>query len=290
MNRRILVTGATGKVGTETLKQLSLFKGEGWITRAALHSDEKKSTLAGIADETVLFDFESEELIAKALAEVDTLFLITPPHFKQVDWATSVIDHAVRAGVKRVVRLSVIAAGMEPGIQIGRWHREVEEYLANAGMEYTILRPGPFMQNFLGMYPRQNGSYSMNASNAVVNHIDVRDVALVAAKVLLENNEGRHNGKTYAITGGGGISFAQATEQIGKITGRSIDYKDETPESVATQMQNMGRPPWLIEVLLELFETMGKGGVAKVLPTYSEFTDKANTTFDQFVSDYKASF
>ena len=61
------------------------------------------------------------------------------------------IRPAMRAGVRRVVKLSVLAADERSPVQLARWHRQAETEVASSGLGYTILRPPFFMQNFFAM-------------------------------------------------------------------------------------------------------------------------------------------
>ena len=69
------------------------------------------------ASEVVPFDFDERDSIVAALDGIEILVLITPPDRRQVDWAIKTIDIAKAQGVQRIVRMSVLAAAMEPGMR-----------------------------------------------------------------------------------------------------------------------------------------------------------------------------
>jgi len=62
------------------------------------------------------------------------------------------INEAKKNNVKHIVKLSVLDADAEPGILIGRWHRQEEKNIEEAGIPYTFLRSGAFMQNFINYF------------------------------------------------------------------------------------------------------------------------------------------
>ena len=77
--RRILITGATGAVGSEVVKQLASSSDKN-IIRAAVHSKNKVDKLKE-DNETVVdivtIDYNKPETIAHALNHMDRLFLVT---------------------------------------------------------------------------------------------------------------------------------------------------------------------------------------------------------------------
>ena len=276
MSAKILVTGATGKVGSELL---AVLQEKGIAVRAGVRNRDKAQAIAGPGTEIVDLDFEKPETLASALSGVDTLALITPPDHRQVDWATLAIDMAVQAGVERIVRLSVLAAQMEPGIQLGRWHRTVERYLQAAGPRWSIVRPGPFMQNFLGMYPSTDGHFSLPVGDARVCHIDVADVGRALAEVIIGQG---HDGKIYTVTGGEALTMDEATRILSRESGRDFGFSNVSPEITRQAMLDAGRPEWLTGILSQLFAALSTGAVAVTTPTLEELTGRGPTSFETF--------
>ena len=276
MSPRILVTGATGKVGRHLVQQLSQ---AGQTVRAGAHSPHKAGLLAAPGVEVVPFDFDDDASLRAALQGIETLVLITPPDARQVDWAIRTLDLAKAAGVKRVVRMSVLAAAMEPGIRLGRWHRTVERYLQGSGLEWTIVRPGPFMQNFLGMYPRGEAGFALPVGAASVNHIHVEDVARALSAVTLSRG---HAGKVYMVTGSQPLPLRDAVERL------SQDFRRSTPAEAREAWLESGRPAWFVEVLLELFAAFDTGAVGMETSTLEDLTGSKARGFEAFAEEQAA--
>jgi uncharacterized protein YbjT (DUF2867 family) len=154
VRRTILVTGATGNAGSEVVKQLvssfSSSSGQG-VIRAAVHSQNKadKFRQYGETVEIVNMDYDKPETIAAALNKVGKLFLLTLPSLNMTDISSKVVREAKKNGVQHIVKLSVFGADAEPGIIIGRLHRQEEKIIEESGITYTFLRSSAFMQNFL---------------------------------------------------------------------------------------------------------------------------------------------
>lgn len=209
----ILVTGATGTVGSEVVKQLTSPSSlsSGIRVRAAVHSKDKADRLRDenktieIAD----LDYNKPESVVDALNGVDKLFLVTPPAPNMNELTSSLIKEAKKIDLKHIVKLSVLDADAEPGIMIGRWHKQEEKNIEESGIPYTFLRSGAFMQNFINFFGQtiknQNAIYHP-AGDGKVGFVDVRDIAAVATKILLAKNNGNksnqeHEYKKYGITG-----------------------------------------------------------------------------------------
>jgi uncharacterized protein YbjT (DUF2867 family) len=145
----ILVTGASGTVGSEVVKQLtspSLLSSDSRI-RAAIRSKNKADKLRDENKivEIVNMDYDKQETIVDALNGVDKLFLLALPTPNMTEIASSLIKEAKKNDVKHIVKLSVIDADAEPGIMITRLHRQEEKIIEESGIPYTFLRVGAFM-------------------------------------------------------------------------------------------------------------------------------------------------
>jgi uncharacterized protein YbjT (DUF2867 family) len=103
----ILVTGATGTVGSEVVRRL-LAAGE--RPRALVRDPDKARERLGEQVEHVVGDLNRMETIGAALAGVDRLFLVTTQSSRQPEWERRVIEVATRGGVGQIVKLSVFRA------------------------------------------------------------------------------------------------------------------------------------------------------------------------------------
>lgn len=141
MAAKILVTGATGNVGAEIVKQL---RSRGYAVRVADVDPVKVQEMFSNSVEFALFDFARPETFAPALAGIEKMYLMRPPAISDVRrFIHPAIDAAASAGVKHIVFLSLI--GIEKNKIVP--HYKVEQYLLNSSMAWTFLRPSFFMQN-----------------------------------------------------------------------------------------------------------------------------------------------
>ncbi len=279
---KILVTGATGTLGSEVVKQLSA---TGTTVRMAIHTPEKGLKIEGKGIETVPFDFDNPESLRNALIGVEKLFLLTPVAMNMVGQVKSVINEAKAAGIRHVVRQS--AFGSEFGeTLLQRWHLAAEKEIVASGIPYTILRPNFFMQNYL-TYPAVHGVYYLPLGTARVSVVDVRDIASVAVKALRGKG---HEGHIYPITGPEAITAAEAVALIAKASGGHFMYVDTPPEEARKGMLAGGIPDWLADGLLELYTWARAGKMAEVLDTVEKVTGKKPHSFARFSRDYVKRF
>lgn len=285
MAQTILVTGATGTVGSAVVKALA---GTTHRVRVAARG-EKAAALQRAGLETVEMDFRRPESIKAALKDVDRAFLLTALTPDMADLGSAFVAAAKQAGVKHIVRLS--GAGAETkAIGLARWHRQVEEALEASGMAYTFVRPTSFMQNyanFLAQSIKSQGAYYLPHGNGKVAMVDARDVAAVAAKALAEDG---HEGQAYTVTGPVAISDNEVAQVLSDILGRPITYVDVPEEAAHSNMVGMGMPEVLASAMVELYRIERAGYVSTVSPVVELVTGRPARTFAEFAKDYAAAF
>jgi uncharacterized protein YbjT (DUF2867 family) len=285
MEPKILVTGATGTVGTEVVRQLAE---SGVAVRAAVRSIEKAEKKFKHPNvESVEIDFNDPESLDVAFKGIEKLFLLTPLTDDQVDFGRMLVEAAKKHGVRHIVKLSVAGAEREPGFYLGRWHRETERYIESSGIPYTFLRPGSFMQNFINYFPPEGGKIQLPLGQGKGSYIDVRDIATVAAKALTEKG---HEGKAYTLTGPESLSVAEVAEILSKVMDKHIEYVDVLEESERHSMIEMGMPEWMADAMMELHRITKSGNAAAVTDTFERVTGKKPRTFMEFAKDHESTF
>ena len=110
MESRILVTGATGNVGGEVVRELC---GCGAAPLAMVHAPEKGEPFADMGAEVCVADLRDPGLVRAALDGVDVLFMLMPVAPDMVAVGTALAQAAADAGVKRIVKLSALYAERE---------------------------------------------------------------------------------------------------------------------------------------------------------------------------------
>jgi uncharacterized protein YbjT (DUF2867 family) len=294
---RILVSGATGTVGSEVVKQLSSFSNVN-IKVGARSVEKIKDLESGNKVKGVHIDYDKPESLKEALKNIDKLFLLAPAVPNAQELESNLVNEAKKAGLRYIVKQSVMGADEDADVEIMRQHRKAEKIIEESGIPYTFLRPNEFMQNFINFHGhsiKNNNAFYLPQENAKVSVVDVRDIAAVAVKALTENgnNNNKNNNnknKKYLITGPEALSYHQMAEILSNATGKKISYVSVSEEEARAGMKEMGMDDWLINTLLELSNYFKKGHASQVSSAVEEVTGKKPVSFSQFANDYAQLF
>ncbi|HET9444411.1 MAG TPA: SDR family oxidoreductase [Acidimicrobiales bacterium] len=282
----ILVTGATGNVGSALLPRLAE---RGAPVRALTRSDAARARVEALGVEAVDGDLDDPGSLERAMKGCDHLFLLSPVGPDQMMREMGVVDAAVAAGVGHVVAVSV--TGADPGSQVSfaRWHSAVDDYLSQSGLDWTILRPAGFMS--LHLWPvytvrREGRWYGMTGDGAHA-FVDVDDVAEVAAVALTEAG---HQGRIYEVTGPEARSMPEYAAVLSEFAGRPVDYVDLPPEDFVARMTGAGVPVWMAESLGTLYWVIREGHAATVSNAVEEVTGRPPRSYRDFAAAHRDVF
>ena len=240
----ILVTGATGNVGSEIARQLIARKVP---FRIYVRDAEKAAAMIGTDGyDVAIGSFSDAEAFAAALNGITSLYMVTNQSDAFKADLKRMVAQIEAAGVERFVMLSA-EGDPDSDIFFVRRTGELEAVVRASALNWTFLRPDWFMQNFanfvaLGMvaFPEGPGKTSF---------VDVRDVAEIA---ILALTEATHGGRTYRLTGPDAMTFAQAAARISAVIGREIPFVGITPEQMRDALIAQGAEQWYAEMNAEM--------------------------------------
>ena len=277
----ILVTAATGTVGSEVIKQLQR---AGHQAVAAVRDVEEARQRLGPDVRLVRFDFTAPETYA-AFEGVKKLFLVRPPAISDVRRRINpAIDAARAAGAEQVVFLSLLGAEENPLVP----HRKIEKHLLASGMAWTFLRPSYFMQNLSTTHRRdvrERDEVFVPAGHGKTSLVDARDVAATAAKALTEEG---HAGRAYALTGAEALGYDAVAGVLSDVLGRRIAYANPSPLRFAYRMVRCGYPLGFVLVMVGIYTVARFGLAATVTPDLARLLGRPPTGFRTFAEDYRA--
>jgi uncharacterized protein YbjT (DUF2867 family) len=281
----ILITGVSGSVGKTVLGEVA----RSGQKHRALYRSKEEATRAPAGTDTVIADFADKASLAAALRGVESVYLVCSPIPDLVQLESNVIEVCEAAGVQRVVLNSALGAEDYPK-SFPSWHRKVEDKLKATKMAYCILRPNSFMQNVLAYFApsiRAQGAFHSSMRNARTSYLDVRDIAVVAAKAL---HGGDHHRQTYELNGPEALTYTEVAEKISKHAKIAAKYVDLPVEAQRKAMLAQGMPEWQVTALLELQEyyTGGKGGTLD--GALEGLLGRPPITMDQFLEEFAGEF
>ncbi|WP_448004637.1 NAD(P)H-binding protein [Agromyces bauzanensis] len=203
-----LIIGGTGKVGRRVAAELEA-RGEHVRVASRNRGD-------------IRFDWHDPSTFAPALAGTDAVFIVGPG--SATDWSpllAQLLDAAAAAGTRRAVLLSARAVEFLPDGAVDR----AERVLRDGPVEWTILRPAHFAQNFTeAMFTPVDDHVTAPVGDGREPFIDVADIADVAAAALTTTE---WEGETLELSGPTAITFEEAVGHLGSAQGRRITFSDE---------------------------------------------------------------
>ncbi|WP_344313215.1 NAD(P)H-binding protein [Fodinicola feengrottensis] len=282
----ILVTGAGGTVGSALLDELSAL---GHQPRRAFHSPAKTALASADGLDAVTIDFGQPDTLPAAMAGVQTVFLLGTSGPSQPEHEGNMVAAARAAGVRRIVKLSAWRAD-EDLTPIGRFHHASEQAVRTSGLAWTFLRPNFYLQNFtrrLAASIRDTGGFAQLASDAPIAFVDARDVAAVAARVLVEPG---HDEQAYELTGPAALTYAEAATAIGKVLGQPVVFRGLTAAQARAEMLADGIPAGFADILLEVSLAYQHGGADRLTTTVKDLTGREPISLERFVQDHREAF
>lgn len=194
----ILVTGATGNLGSATLAALRV--------RGVAATGGSRTPGEGMRH----LDFDDH--MSLDLSGVSTLVLVSAGYAEDdqvVGRHAAVLDAAVRDGVHHVVYTSLTTAGDHLGFALA--HRATERLVRASGLPWTILRNGLYAELFGGLLMWVEGGVESafgEGALAAVARADLADAAAIVAA-----NPAGHSGQVYDLVGTP-ITTGQVADQL----------------------------------------------------------------------------
>ncbi|AXS41393.1 NmrA/HSCARG family protein [Breoghania sp. L-A4] len=239
----ILVTGATGNVGSNVVEQLV---NRGAQVRVLVRDPAKASFPAGV--DIVQGDLLDVDSLRGAMTGVSTLFLLNGVVADEFTQALITLNVAREAGIERIVYLSVIHSDVYVNVPHFAGKFGVERMIEQMGMGATILRPAYYMDNEITIKDviTGYGVYPMPIGDKGLAMIDARDIGEIAAIELVRREESptplpltRIN-----LVGPDTLTGANAAAVWSDVLGREITYPGADTAGFEQNMRQF-MPGWM---------------------------------------------
>jgi uncharacterized protein YbjT (DUF2867 family) len=259
----ILVTGATGNVGSRLVRELCE---RGLSVRAFVRDDDRGRSVLGDDVELAVGDLSAREAIDAALEDVAQVFLSTPNHPDQLERECGVIDAAVAAGVQRIVKLSSVGAMAGSPAPFWDCHGRIEDHLRGSGIPSAILQASFYMSNIDVSAPRLFAP----AAGARIAMVDTADVAAAAAAMLADRPD---ETGTRLLTGPEVLTFDQVAEAL------SVQFVPVPDAAALEAMTAQGLPEWLAAGIVANFALLREGIAEGLTGDVRELTGREPRSF-----------
>jgi len=226
-------------------------------------------------------DFDQPHTLQDALRGADRLFLSHGTSPRQVANEIALIDAAVAAGVRQIVKLS--ALGPASRLNPFAWHMQIEAHLAQQPVASTVLRPSAYVD----ILKRAAGQIAADfwagaAGEGRVNFIDTRDIADVARVALLEEFSSESQ-RAYHLTGPRAWTMRQVADQLSSLLGHPIVYNHRSPEEQRAALLADGLPPLVADLLVGLDQVFRESVLGETTSTVEALTGKPPRTLQQWL-------
>lgn len=232
------ITGASGHLGRLAVEELLTRGVPAGDVVAVVRTPSKATDLAARGVQVREGDYSRPETLTAALTGVDRLLLVSSSEPGQrVAQHTNVIQAAAAAEVSRVAYTSMLNADASTNPLVGE-HQDTEQALRAAGVPFTLLRPGWYIENYteqLGQY-LQRGEIVGAAGSGQISAATRQDYAAAAAASLLDDQDGN---RTYEL-GGPAFDLTQLAQVISEVTGTPVTYRDLSVEEYVASLQQTG--------------------------------------------------
>ncbi|WP_420994180.1 SDR family oxidoreductase [Cupriavidus sp. 30B13] len=284
---RILVTGATGKVGTALVRYLRAEPGLEIV--AGVRSPHRA---AGLGVATAHLDFDRPETLAPAMEGVDRVFMMTAYTVDMFRQSKDFVNAARRAGVKHIVHLGACGDD-DTRVAHWGWQQFVERYIEWAGFSFTHLRPDIFMQNLLGYggsRPVSEGLVRHYVGDARISWVDCDDVAAVAALCLKQPEP--HAGKTYRLASDV-KTFHEVAGTLSQVVGKPFAYEPRPAREFIDKVTAAGADPAYMYSAYENYAEYSAGKTPEPGAPFGVLAGllgRRGTTWAEFAARHRAEF
>jgi uncharacterized protein YbjT (DUF2867 family) len=277
---KILVTGGTGRVGSEVVKAL---KRRGATVRALVRK-EGASLPAGV--EVALGDLLDPVSVQKALQGVDKLYLLNAVTPDELTQGLIAYDLAKKMELEHIVYHSVFRVDKFKDVPHFASKFAIESAMREFNVPFTIIRPNYFFQNDaslkepltkMGIYPMPLGSVGISA-------VDVRDIAEAAAIALTVDG---HKGKTYNLNGPKALSGPEVASIWSRTLDKQIRYAGDNMDAFEEQMRR-NAPSWSAFDIRMMFQGyLERGFVAEAgdVGALTELIGHAPRSYEDFARE-----
>jgi uncharacterized protein YbjT (DUF2867 family) len=267
----ILVTGATGVIGSQVVRHLAQ---QGAEVRGLSRDPAKAQMPPGV--EAIAGDLTDTASLIPAFEAVTAVHLINFGNGQPLSNAAEIVALAAKAGARKA---TLLRGGFPTGI---------EAALQSSDLEWTFIQPVEFMAGVLDWAPsiraesvvREAFPHSRSAM------VDESDVGAVIAAVLTGDG---HAGKSYTVTGPQALTVPEKVRILAEVLGRDIAYIELTEQQARDRWHDQGMPDEVVEYLVAAHRDTPEIGYT-VLPTVQELTGRPARTLADWTADHAAIF
>ena len=278
----ILVTGGTGTVGSEVVRQLAA---RGEDLRVLVRSEERSKGLP-VGARGVVGDLDNRQSLDRAMQGVDKLFLLTPLSQTERQEGINAVDAAKAAGIRHIVYMSVQNVEKCPEAPHFKSKIDIQAAIEKSGIPYTYIMPNNFYQNdvWFKQVMLDHGIYPQPFGDTGLSRVDTRDIAEAVVNALTQPG---HTGKRYALVGPDVLTASQTASIWGRALNKEIAYGGDDLDAWEKQAKQ-GLPGWMVDdfkIMYAFFQRKGLAATKDDLAQTRQILGREPRTFEAFARD-----
>jgi NAD(P)H dehydrogenase (quinone) len=254
---KILVTGATGKLGTKVVETLLKTVPANQLA-VSVRNPEKAEELRTRGVDVRQGDFDRPETLDTAFAGIDRLLIISADgdNETRIRQHSNAVVAAERAGVKFIAYTS-LANAKESKNFLAPTHQATEESILKTGIPYSFLRNNWYLENEISSIQgvQAGAPWVTSAGNGKVGWALQQDYAEAAASVLSGNG---HENTIYELSGKL-LTQEELASAVGNVLGKEVPVQQVDDATYADIMKSVGLPDFLIPMLIDIQKGVREG-------------------------------
>jgi NAD(P)H dehydrogenase (quinone) len=262
---RIMVTGATGGLGSTVANHLLRLAPESLLAVSVRQSEAARS----LSDRGVAVrqgDFDIPSTLAAAFDGAERLLIVSTRggNDERIRQHRNAIGAAVSAGVARIYYTSIVQRSGS-AFAVAEGHLQTEQDLAGCGVSYTVFRNGQYMENlpmFLGW--GLVGDRLELPRDGPTTWVSRLDLAEGIARIMLAPED--EPSRSLTLTGPEAIDFARVAAIAGSVLGRSIERTIISGDEFVERLVRKGLPIGLALMFESGFRSRARGELGLVSP------------------------
>ncbi|MBD2868586.1 SDR family oxidoreductase [Paenibacillus arenilitoris] len=256
---KMLVTGATGKLGTKIVEALLKSVPASQLA-VSVRNPDKAERLRARGVDVRHGDFDRPETLDAAFAGIDRLLIISADgdNDTRIRQHGNAVAAAARAGVRFIAYTSLADAG-ESSIFLAPVHRATEEAIAKTGIPYSFLRNNWYLENELGGIQGviAGAPWVTSAGSGKVGWALQQDYAEAAAAVLAGVG---HENTIYELSGKL-LTQEQLASALGDVLGKEVPVRQVDDDAYADIMKGAGVPEFVLPILVGIQQGIREGAL-----------------------------
>ncbi|MCR2807370.1 SDR family oxidoreductase [Paenibacillus soyae] len=256
---KVLVTGATGKLGSKVVEALLKTVPAGDLA-VSVRNPEKAASLRALGVDVRQGDFDQPESLDAAFAGIDRILIISADGDTEtrIRQHTNAVEAAARAGVGFIAYTSVANAA-DSKLFLAEPHQATEEAIRKTGIPYSFLRNNWYLENEISSIQGvlAGAPWVTSAGAAKVGWALQQEYADAAAAVL--GGEG-HENTIYELSG---VLLTQEAlaSALGDVLGKEVPVVQVDDAGYADIMKNAGVPDFVIPILVGIQQGIREGNL-----------------------------